>query len=109
MVGKRYWEAARLSATIAHHWDSFEADLLLKGTDPFVLLEEIRFARFLNLARHWITRYMDEKELFRFSAQIEQPPPWEDPDVITEEAAAADADAWMAAATAGGQGIRSKM
>ena len=108
MVGKRHWEAARLSATIVKHWGAFEADQFLSGAgDPFDLLHQIRFARFLNVAFHWLTRNADEKELFKFKAVLEQPPRWADPDAMDEETARANAAAFMAAASAGGKGVRS--
>jgi hypothetical protein len=34
---------------------------------------------------------------------------WEDPDDISPEVAAADAAAWMEAASAGGSGVRSRL
>jgi hypothetical protein len=52
---------------------------------------------------------MDEKARFKFDSALEQPPHWMDPDKISDEMAAANAASWDAAASAGGQGVRSRM
>jgi hypothetical protein len=51
----------------------------------------------------------DEAGKMKLDALIEMPPPWADPDVISEEKAAADAAAFMAAASNGGNGVRTRM
>lgn len=110
MVGKRHWEAARLSATIEQNWASFEADLFLTtGTDPFDLLRQVRLARFLNIVYHWLTRGAEEKDRFKFDSALQQPPRWADPDEQDDETAQANAAAFMAAASAKGRGVRSSM
>jgi hypothetical protein len=49
---------------------------------------------------------MSEKERFTFNSRIQSPPPWADPDDISEEAAADDGAAFMEAFNAGGRGVR---
>ena len=112
MVGKSHWEAARLSATILYNWDAFEAEQYLahgRQGDPWELYAHVGFARFLNLFYHWMIRGADEKERMRIDAHLEKPPPWADPDHISEKTAAADAAAFMAAASSGGTGVRTRL
>ena len=110
MVGKRAWEAARLSASVQHNWAIFEADLLLTtGREAFGLLAEIRFARFLNVFYHWLTRNLDERKKMTIDAAIETPPPWADPEDISEESKADDAAAFRSAMSRSGNGIRTSM
>jgi hypothetical protein len=49
---------------------------------------------------------MSERERLSFDSKIQTPPPWADPDDISEEAAADDGAAFMDAFNSGGRGVR---
>lgn len=105
MGGKRYWVAARIVATIEHHWEAFDGEALLKGVDALDIYDQSP-SRFLSTAYVWLTRGATTEDKAKFDAALEQPPAGEDPEYVSEEAAEADFAMWRSAAGSGTPGMR---
>lgn len=96
MVGKPYWVSYRLFRWAVDDWADLDGAFLAQGIDLARLCLESP-SRFLNTVYAIVTRGMSESERAQLDFRLNQPPPWEDPETVSDAVAASEAAAFMAA------------
>lgn len=96
MVWKPYWVAYRLYRWAQDNWAILDGAYCAQGIDLARLCVESP-SRFLSTIYVIYMQGLSENERLREDFKLNEPPPWEDPDNVSEETARSDAAAFMAA------------
>ena len=92
MVGKSFWVAHRLAALAALHWAEVDGQAAKDGIDPLFFPVH----RWLNYVYFIFVRSMDEEKRAQFDIMLDTPPVLARGRTVSESAAEAEGDGFMA-------------